>query len=74
MNESRKLIESMLDECKREKIMVDLYVLNGVRVPGCVMDFDDDVVIIFSEGRQRVVFKHAISTIVPEIPLKAIKR
>lgn len=74
MNEKNNLQDAILNECKQDRIMVEMFLMNGVRMPGCVMDFDEDVVAFWSEGKQRMVYKHAISTIIPEKPLKAIKR
>ena len=68
------LLNTALYECKQQRVFVDVYLKNGVKVPGCVMDFDESVVGIWSEGRQKIVFIDAISTIVPEHPLEAIKR
>lgn len=74
MVEKLNLQDQILNECRKEKIMVEVFLMNGVRMPGCIMSFDDKVVAIWSEGKQRVVYKHAISTIVPEKPLKAIRQ
>lgn len=74
MVENQKLQDQILNECRREKIMVELFMMNGFRMSGCVMAFDADVVIIWSEGKQRMVYKQAISTVVPEKQLKSIPK
>lgn len=73
MVENQKLQDQILNECRREKVLVELFMMNGFRMNGCIMAFDDDVVVIWSEGKQRMVYKNAISTIVPEKPLKSIR-
>lgn len=73
MVEKMNLQDAILNECRRDKIMVEVFLMNGVRMPGCIMAFDDKVVVVWSEGKQRIVYKQAISTIIPEKPLKALK-
>jgi host factor-I protein len=43
--------------------------MNGFQMKGCVRGFDSFVVMLESEGKQQMIFKHAISTIVPPRPL-----
>ena len=44
--------------------------MNGFQMKGCVRGFDSFVVMLESEGKQQMIFKHAISTIVPPRPLE----
>ena len=43
--------------------------MNGFQMRGTIVGFDAFVVLLDSEGRQQVIYKHAISTIVPERPV-----
>lgn len=74
MVEMKKLLDAALFECKKNKIMVDVFLMNGFKMAGCVMDYDDDIVALWCDGKQKIIYKQAISTIVPELPLDAIKR
>ena len=48
---------------------VIVFLMNGFQMKGCVRGFDSFVVMLESEGKQQMIFKHAISTIVPPRPL-----
>lgn len=70
---STALQEELLDELVNEKIPVTIYLMNGFQIRGTVADHDDAVVVVVAEEKQQIVYKHAISTIIPYRPLKALK-
>lgn len=70
---STALQEELLDELANEKIPVTIYLMNGFQIRGIVADHDDAVVVVVAEEKQQIVYKHAISTIIPYRPLKALK-
>ena len=55
----------LLSTIRREKTPVTIYLTNGFQIRGSIYAFDNYVVIIESDGKQQMVYKHAISTIVP---------
>ncbi len=59
------LQDNYLNQLRKDKIPVVVYLTNGVRLKGKVKAFDN-FVIILKEAAQQLVYKHAISTIVPE--------
>lgn len=59
------LQDVFLNQARREKITVTIYLTNGFQFKGVVRGFDSFTVIIDCEGRQNLVYKHAISTIIP---------
>lgn len=59
------LQDVFLNQSRREKIPVTIYLTNGFQFRGTVKGFDSFTVILDSEGRQNLVYKHAISTIIP---------
>ena len=71
MSETRTLQEAILKECRREKVPVTLFLMNGFQLRGTVTGFDSFVVVLLSDGKQQMIYKHAISTLVPVRPLKA---
>lgn len=73
MHISTALQEDLLNEIADEKVPVAIYLMNGFQIRGTVADHDDAVVFVEAEGKQQIVYKHAISTIVPFRPLKAWK-
>ncbi|OGW40092.1 MAG: RNA chaperone Hfq [Nitrospirae bacterium RBG_13_39_12] len=59
------LQDSFLNQLRKEKIPVVIYLTNGVRLKGIIKGFDN-FVILLKETLLSLVYKHAISTIVPE--------
>lgn len=58
-----------LDAAMRNNVPATVYLINGFQIRGTVKGFDNFTVELESEGKQQVVYKHAISTIVPLRPL-----
>lgn len=73
MHISTALQEDLLNEIVDDKVPVTVFLMNGFQIRGTVADHDDAVVVLETEGKQQIVFKHAISTITPFRPLKALK-
>ena len=69
MQKMNNLQESFLTQVRRERRSVTMFLMNGFQMRGYVTGFDAFTVILTSDGKQQVVYKHAISTIVPELPV-----
>ncbi len=63
------LQDSFLNQVRKENIPVTIYLINGFQLKGLVKGFDNFTVIIDFEGKQQMVYKHAISTISPFKPI-----
>lgn len=59
------LQDQLLNEVRKERIPVTMFLMNGFQMKGVVTGFDNFVVMLSTEGRQQMVYKHAISTLVP---------
>ena len=59
------LQDIFLTRARKENIPVTLFLVNGFQLRGTISGFDCFVVVLDSEGKQQVIYKHAISTIVP---------
>ncbi len=59
------LQDNFLNSSRRDRIPVTIYLTNGFQFKGTVIGFDSFTVILDCEGKQNLVYKHAISTIVP---------
>lgn len=57
------LQDSFLNQVRKENIPVIIYLVNGFQIRGCVRGFDNFTVIIEQDGKQQLVYKHAVSTI-----------
>ena len=62
--------ELFLNQTRRDRQPVTMFLVNGFQMRGTVRGFDNFVVILESEGRQQMIYKHAISTIVPLHPVE----
>ena len=71
MSEAINLQEAILKECRKEKVPVTLFLMNGFQLRGIVTGYDSFVVVLVSDGKQQMIYKHAISTLAPIRPLKA---
>ena len=71
MSDIINLQDGILKEVRREKVPVTLFLMNGFQLRGTVVGYDNFVVVLVSDGKQQMIYKHAISTLVPIRPLKA---
>jgi len=65
MQKSINLQEVFLNQVRRSKSLVTVFLVNGFQIRGTVTGFDSFTVVLDSDGRQQLVYKHAISTIQP---------
>ena len=71
MTDATNLQEAILKECRKDKVPVTLFLMNGFQLRGTITGFDSFVVVLVTDGRQQMIYKHAISTLAPIKPLKA---
>lgn len=57
--------DTFLAELRDAKVSVTVFLVNGFQIRGTVEQFDSFVVVINSDGKQQMVYKHAISTLAP---------
>jgi host factor-I protein len=71
MSEASNLQEAILNEVRRQSVPVTLFLMNGFQLRGVITGFDNFVVVLVTDGKQQMIYKHAISTLAPMKPLKA---
>ena len=71
MSEAINLQDAILKEVRRDRVPVTLFLMNGFQLRGFITGFDSFVVVLVSDGKQQMIYKHAISTLAPVKPLKA---
>lgn len=54
-----------LNQARRERTPLTVFLVNGFQMRGVITGFDPFVIVLFSEGRQQMIYKHAVSTITP---------
>ena len=70
MAKSQSLQEPFLNALRKERIPVSIYLVNGIKLRGQIESFDQFVVLLKNTVSQ-MVYKHAISTVVPDRNIKA---
>lgn len=68
------LQDAILQEMLAEKIPATLYLMNGFQMRGIITGYDSCVLVLVTDGKQQMLYKHSISTIAPIRPLRAITR
>ncbi|MEH7471172.1 RNA chaperone Hfq [Priestia megaterium] len=64
MKQSVNIQDQFLNQLRKENIYVTVFLLNGFQLRGLIKGFDNFTVLIESEGKQQLIYKHAISTFV----------
>ncbi|MBR6789310.1 MAG: RNA chaperone Hfq [Oscillospiraceae bacterium] len=72
MMKNLNLQDVFLNQARKERISVTFYLVNGFQFRGMVKGFDNYTVILESDGKQQLVYKHAISTIIPQRPISIL--
>lgn len=70
MSAKNNIQDQLLNTARKEKIDLTIYLLNGVPLKGRVVSFDNFTIILENETKQNLVYKHAISTIIPQKPIR----
>lgn len=66
------LQDAFLNQVRKEKTPVTIFLVNGFQIKGVVRGFDNFTVIVELEQKQQLVYKHAISTVAPLKPISII--
>ncbi|MBS6217369.1 MAG: RNA chaperone Hfq [Clostridiales bacterium] len=69
MQKTNNLQELFLLRARSTRANVTVFLMNGYQIRGQITGFDAFVVVVHSEGKQQIIYKHAISTIIPERPV-----
>jgi host factor-I protein len=70
-NEKKQnLQDTFLNSVRKAKIPLTIYLVNGVKLQGIVAWFDNFCVLLRRDGQAQLVYKHAISTIMPSQPVQ----
>ena len=65
MKKNTNLQDTFLTKARRQNVPLTVFLVNGFQMRGAVRGFDPFTVVLESEGRQQLIYKHAISTIAP---------
>lgn len=65
MNKSVNLQDVFLNKARKENIGITVFLINGYQIKGVVKGFDNYTIVLESQDQQQLIYKHAISTIIP---------
>ena len=69
MQKTQNLQDAFLNQARRDRLTVTMFLMNGFQLHGIVRGFDNFTVVLESDGKQQLIYKHAISTVVPPKPV-----
>ena len=67
---SQNVQDVFLNNIRKQKAPVTVFLVNGVKLQGIVTWFDNFSVLLRRDGHTQLVYKHAISTIMPSVPVQ----
>lgn len=65
MKNSINLQDAFLNQVRKEKTMITVFLINGFQIKGLVKGFDSYIIILEGDNKQNMIYKHAVSTIIP---------
>ncbi len=65
MKQNVNLQDLFLNKARKENMSITVFLVNGYQIKGIVNGFDNYTIVMDSDGKQQLIYKHAISTIVP---------
>lgn len=70
MNDKKQNLQDVfLNQARKSKIYVTVFLVNGVKLQGIITWFDNFCLLLKRDGQVQLVYKHAVSTIMPSEPL-----
>ena len=69
MQKTQNLQDMFLNQARKDRLAVTMFLMNGFQLRGIIRGFDGFTVILDSDGKQQMIYKHAISTVVPVRPV-----
>ncbi|TJX16246.1 RNA chaperone Hfq [Tissierella creatinini] len=69
MKQGFNLQDVFLNKARRDNIGITVFLVNGYQIRGMVKGFDNYTIVLDSDDKQQLIYKHAISTIIPIKPI-----
>lgn len=67
--DKQNLQDAFLNTVRKSKVSVTIFLINGVKLQGAITWFDNFCVLLRRDGQSQLVYKHAISTVMPSQPI-----
>lgn len=69
MQKTQNLQDAFLNQVRKDKVTLTVFLMNGFQLHGIIRGFDGFTVLLDTDGKQQLIYKHAISTIIPPKPV-----
>lgn len=73
MSQNEVYQDVFLNQARKARTMLTVFLMNGFQLRGFITGFDQFVIVLQSEGKQQMIYKHAVSTIIPSTPVKLMQ-
>ena len=70
MQKTENYQDQFLNQARRERTPLTVFLMNGFQMRGIVTGFDPFVILLQSDGKQQMIYKHAVSTMTPLTPVR----
>ena len=70
----QNLQDTFLNACRKSKAPLTIFLVNGVKLQGIISWFDNFCVLLRRDGHSQLVYKHAISTVMPSVPVQLFEQ
>lgn len=70
MLKTQNLQDAFLNQVRKDKVSLTVFLMNGFQMHGIVRGFDGFTVLLDTDGKQQLIYKHAISTVIPPKPVE----
>lgn len=74
MKNNINLQDAFINKVRKENISITIYLINGYKFKGIVKGFDNYTIVLENEGKQHLIYKHAISTISPNSTMNFLSK
>ena len=70
MQKTQNYQDTFLNQLRRDRQLVTVFLMNGFQLHGVIRGYDGFTVVLDTEGKQQLIYKHAISTVIPSKPVE----
>ena len=70
MSHNENYQDLFLNQTRKNRTPLTVFLMNGFQLRGFITGFDQFVIVLQSDGKQQMIYKHAVSTITPTLPVK----
>lgn len=70
MLKTQNLQDAFLNQVRKDKVSLTVFLMNGFQMHGIIRGFDGFTVLLDTDGKQQLIYKHAISTVIPPKPVE----